>query len=67
MITPSDIRPHQVANYLKDVKRMGCTCDLDNWEPTVVTGHSWVCRIHKAAMEANLELRTDVVEYLNNQ
>jgi hypothetical protein len=30
---------------------MGCNCDLDNWEPEPLTGHSWVCRIHKAAIE----------------
>jgi hypothetical protein len=29
---------------------MQCNCDLDNWEPETSTGHSWVCRIHKAAM-----------------
>ena len=28
---------------------MACNCDLDNWEPERDTGHSWVCRIHKAA------------------
>jgi len=28
-----------------------CNCDLDNWEPERDTGHSWVCRIHKAAKE----------------
>ena len=28
---------------------MRCNCDLDNWEPQRDTGHSWVCRIHKAA------------------
>lgn len=27
-----------------------CNCDLDNWEPTQETGHSWVCRIHKQIM-----------------
>lgn len=27
---------------------MRCNCDLDNWEPERDTGHSWVCRIHKA-------------------
>jgi hypothetical protein len=27
---------------------MRCNCDLDNWEPEPSTGHSWVCRIHKA-------------------
>jgi len=30
-------------------KEMGCNCDLDNWQPETDTGHSWVCRIHKAA------------------
>ena len=29
---------------------MRCNCDLDNWEPTKATGHSWVCRIHRAAI-----------------
>lgn len=29
-------------------KTMRCNCDLDNWQPTVQTGHTWVCRIHKA-------------------
>jgi hypothetical protein len=31
-------------------KTMRCNCDLDNWQPEESTGHSWVCRIHKAAM-----------------
>jgi len=31
-------------------KEMRCNCDLDNWEPERSTGHSWVCRIHKAAV-----------------
>jgi len=30
---------------------MQCNCDLDNWEPEQTTGHSWVCRIHRAAIE----------------
>jgi hypothetical protein len=30
---------------------MRCNCDLDNWVPEESTGHSWVCRIHKAVME----------------
>lgn len=30
---------------------MQCNCDLDNWEPEQSTGHSWVCRIHKAAIK----------------
>lgn len=27
-----------------------CNCDLDNWEPEISTGHSHVCRIHKAVI-----------------
>jgi len=30
---------------------MKCTCDLDRWQPEKLTGHSWVCDIHKAAMK----------------
>lgn len=30
---------------------MQCNCDLDNWQPEASTGHSWVCRIHKAAVD----------------
>jgi len=37
----------QIASELQ--KRMACNCDLDKWEPEKSTGHSWVCRIHKAA------------------
>jgi len=29
-----------------------CNCDLDRWEPDNRTGHSWVCRIHRKALEA---------------
>ena len=41
---------------LKDIvieieTRTKCNCDLDNWEPEKTTGHSWVCRIHKQAIE----------------
>lgn len=32
-------------------KTMRCNCDLDTWEPEEFTGHSWVCRIHKMAIE----------------
>lgn len=31
-------------------KTMRCNCDLDNWEPEGSTGHSHVCRIHRAAI-----------------
>jgi len=30
---------------------MRCNCDLDNWQPEASTGHSWVCRIHKAVIK----------------
>jgi len=43
----------QIAKILE--KTMRCNCDLDNWEPEISTGHSCVCRIHKAAMVANNE------------
>ena len=33
-------------------KTMQCNCDLDSWEPTQTTGHSRLCRIHKAACKA---------------
>lgn len=29
---------------------MKCNCDLDSWAPRPSTNHSWVCRIHKAAV-----------------
>lgn len=32
-------------------KTMWCNCDLDTWEPEEFTGHSWVCRIHKMAID----------------
>jgi len=30
--------------------RMQCNCNLDKWEPERLTGHSFVCRIHRAAL-----------------
>ncbi len=39
-----------IAKGLKD-SGMGCNCDLNNWEPTKTSGHSYVCRIHKMAIE----------------
>lgn len=39
---------HATAAELR--KTMQCNCDLDNWEPERSTGHSHVCRIHKAAI-----------------
>lgn len=38
-------------------KTMQCNCDLDNWEPEQDTGHSWVCRIHKAAKGSTIDGR----------
>lgn len=40
-------------------KEMQCNCDLDNWQPELDTGHSWVCRIHetfKAMQEYDKQL-----------
>jgi hypothetical protein len=34
-------------------EQMQCNCNLDSWQPEQFTGHSWVCRIHKAAIERN--------------
>ncbi len=39
---------YEIAQRL--AKTMQCNCDLDNWEPERSTGHSHVCRIHKAAL-----------------
>ncbi|MBT6053666.1 MAG: hypothetical protein HOG49_43370 [Candidatus Scalindua sp.] len=38
----------QIAKNLR-TQGMQCNCDLDNWQPELDTGHSWVCRIHKEA------------------
>ncbi len=32
-------------------KQHRCNCDLNNWQPEELTGHSWVCRIHQIAVE----------------
>lgn len=41
----------QLRQRVAELKQaMRCNCDLDNWEPEANTGHSWVCRIHKAAV-----------------
>ena len=40
----------QKASELEETMR--CNCDLDNWQPEHSTGHSLVCRIHKAAKAA---------------
>ena len=48
---------HDLSKELR--KTMQCNCDLDNWEPERSTGHSHVCRIHKAAIaDAMLAART---------
>ena len=38
----------QVAARLRET--MQCNCDLDKWQPQRSTGHSMVCRIHRAAV-----------------
>ncbi len=38
-------------------KNSQCNCDLDNWEPEMDTGHSWVCRIDKTSRQKFASLR----------
>lgn len=39
-----------IRQIVKELEsKLDCNCDLDGWEPERDTGHSWVCRIHKAA------------------
>lgn len=59
-----EISRSQIAKYLYDVKGVRCNCDLDSWEPERSTGHSWVCRIHKAAIAASPELIAEATEAL---
>lgn len=48
-----DARRAELREKVKNLSRtMQCNCDLDNWQPEPSTGHSWVCRIHKAAVSA---------------
>jgi len=61
-----EISRSQIAKYLYDVKGMHCNCDLDNWEPERSTGHSWVCRIHKATIAAPPELIAEATEALKD-
>lgn len=37
-------------------KTIQCQCDLDNWEPEKLTGHSCVCPIHNAAIKQGFNL-----------
>lgn len=50
----ADAEDRRARRYAKALELrdggMGCNCDLDNWEPERTTGHSWVCRIHKAVL-----------------
>jgi len=32
-------------------KKLQCGCDFDTWEPERETGHTFICRIHLAAIE----------------
>lgn len=52
----------EIAEFLRFVRGMNCNCDLDNWEPELSTGHSQVCRIHKAAMTASAELCAEIAQ-----
>jgi hypothetical protein len=46
-------KPEAILLIVEKLEEQGvrCNCDLDNWQPESSTGHSWVCRIHKAAWE----------------
>jgi|GEM_PF-1614689 len=55
-------RKEYVAHLRVAAKRlseegMACNCDLDKWQPEPTTGHSHVCRIHKAAVTKCSSLR----------
>lgn len=52
-VTPADAPKLDVKAYAATLKSGGmrCNCDLDNWQPEATTGHSHVCRIHRAALE----------------
>lgn len=45
---------NEIANRLY-AAGMRCNCDLDRWQPEPVSGHSHVCRIHKAAVAEHRE------------
>lgn len=50
-MSESETRKPSIADKVAEAKKhLICNCDLDNWEPELNTGHSWVCRIHKAVM-----------------
>ena len=48
-----EVEKRELRDIARELKNGGmqCNCDLDNWEPERTTGHSHVCRIHKAAAE----------------
>jgi hypothetical protein len=47
----ADARRRELHERARELSRtMQCNCDLDNWQPEPSTGHSRVCRIHKAAV-----------------
>jgi hypothetical protein len=47
-INRPELTPREKAKHHEE-SGMRCNCDLDKWQPTALTGHSHVCRIHKAA------------------
>ena len=47
----ADARHAELREKVRELSRtMQCNCDLDNWQPEPSTGHSHVCRIHRAAV-----------------
>ena len=41
----------EIVKEVESASGSKCNCDLDNWQPERSTNHSWVCRIHKIALE----------------
>jgi hypothetical protein len=43
----------KIRKLAEEIQKSGvrCTCDLDNWQPDVIIGHTWVCNIYKIVNE----------------
>lgn len=61
-MTANTPTPKQIAEYLHSVENIRCNCDLDNWEPTQITGHSPVCRIHKSVTARPYDMRAGLLD-----
>ncbi|MHC9085380.1 hypothetical protein ACYX7E_10115 [Luteimonas sp. RIT-PG2_3] len=56
------VTPKEIANHLHRVKGVRCNCDLDNWSPTSITGHTSVCRIHKSAVAKPYDMAPGLID-----